>query len=165
MQNVDATTNLSVVFAKFNTKSLPALALHICMHMHLLQTQTRTFMHVFMSPAERNTAVALMWQQATGQKTSRMMKVGSLPELFLCLSTCASMSRCTPYEATRVQVNIHAIAMEQLLGQIRSVITGFKIKWEFFISTATCYSTNRGEGQINECGQCTDDTTTAQLLL
>lgn len=35
--------------------------------------------------------------------------------------------------------------MKQLLGKIRSVITGLKIKWEFFISRTTCYSTNREE--------------------
>lgn len=34
----------------------------------------------------------------------------------------------------RLRVNIHVIAMKQLLGKIRSVITGLKIKWEFFIS-------------------------------
>lgn len=49
------------------------------------------------------------------------------------------------YKGTRVQVNIHVIAMKQLLGKIRSVITGLKIKWEFFISGAACYSTNRRE--------------------
>lgn len=35
--------------------------------------------------------------------------------------------------------------MKQLLGKIRSVITGLKIKWEFFISRTTCYSINREE--------------------
>lgn len=113
-------------------------------------------MHVFMSPAERNTAAALMWQQAMAQKTSRLMKVASLRELFLWLSTCSTMRQNTHYEGTRVRVNIHVIAMKQLLGKIRSVITGLKIKWEFFISGATCYSTNRGERHINEGGQRTD---------
>lgn len=46
--------------------------------------------------------------------------------------------------------------MKQLLGKIRSVITGLKIKWEFFISETTCYSTNRGERHINERRQGTD---------
>lgn len=117
------------------------------MHTRLFcrQTQTHTFMHVFMSPAERNTAAALMWQQATAQKTSSLMKVAGLRELFLRLSTHSTMRQNTHYEGTRVRVNIHVIAMKQLLGKIRSVITGLKIKWEFFISRATCNSTNRGE--------------------
>lgn len=117
------------------------------MHTRLFcrQTQTHTFMHVFMSPAERNTAAALMWQQATAQKTSSLMKVAGLRELFLRLSTHSTMRQNTHYEGTRVRVNIHVIAMKQLLGKIRSVITGSKIKWEFFISRATCNSTNRGE--------------------
>lgn len=66
-------------------------------------------------------------------------------ELFYWLSACCTTRRNTHDEATRVQVNIHVIAMKQLLGKIRSVITGLGIKWEFFISEATCYSTNRGE--------------------
>lgn len=73
------------------------------------------------------------------------MKVARLRELFLWLSTCYTIRQNTHYEGTRVQVNIHVIAIKQLLGKIRSVITGLKIKWEFFISDATCYSTNRGE--------------------
>ena len=145
MQNVDYTTNLCVVSAKSDTKSLRALSTHICMHMHLFaDTNTNThFMHVFMSPAESNTAAALMWQQAAAQKTSRLMKVAGLCELFLWLSICSTMRRSTHYKGTRVRVNIHVIAMKQLLGKIRSVITGLKIKWEFFISAATCYSTNK----------------------
>lgn len=116
------------------------------MHMRLsADTYAHTFMHVFMSPTERNTAAALMWQQAMAQKTSKLMKVASLRELFLRLSTRSTMRENTHYEGTRVRVNIHVIAMKQLLGRIRSVITGLKIKWEFFISGATCYSTNRGE--------------------
>lgn len=82
------------------------------------------------------------------------MKVAHLRELFLCLSTRITTRRNTHYEGTRVQVNIHVIAAKQLLGKIRSVITGLKIKWEFFISEATCYSTNGGgERSINEDGQ------------
>lgn len=119
-------------------------------------------MHVFMSPAERNTAAALMWQQAMAQKTSRLMKVASLCALFLWLSMRSTMRQNTHYEGTRVRVNIHVIAMKQLLGKIRSVITGLKIKWEFFISGATCYSTNRGERHINEGGQKTDGGTTTE---
>lgn len=101
-------------------------------------------MHVFIFPAERNTTVALMWQQAIAQRTSRQMKVVSLRALFLWLSMGFTTRQNTHYEGTRVRVNIHVIAMKQLLGKIRSVITGFKIKWEFFISATTCYSTNRG---------------------
>lgn len=55
----------------------------------------------------------------------------------------------TQTKSTRVQVNIHVIAMKQLLGKIRSVITGLEIKREFFISGATCYTTEEGEGSIN----------------
>lgn len=66
------------------------------------------------------------------------------------------MTQHTHYEGTTVRVNIHVIAMKQLLGKIRSVITGLRIKWEFFISGASCSSTNRGERYINERGQQTD---------
>lgn len=52
-----------------------------------------------------------------------------------------------------LRVNIHVIAMKQLLGKIRSVITGLKLKWEFFISRAARYSTATGERCINESGQ------------
>lgn len=154
------TTQLIYVLCRLNL--IQNLSLHfphifacICTFLQT-QTLTHTFMHVFMSPAERNTAAALMWQQAMAQKTSRLMKVASLRELFLWLSTCSTMRQNTHYEGTRVRVNIHVIAMKQLLGKIRSVITGLKIKWEFFISGATCYSTNRGERHINEGGQRTD---------
>lgn len=85
-------------------------------------------MHVFMSPAKRNAAAALMWQQAIAQKTSSLMKVASLRELFLRLSKRSTMRQNTHYEGTRVRVNIHVIAVKQLLGKIRSVITGLKIK-------------------------------------
>lgn len=131
------------------------------------QTLTHTFMHVFMSPAERNTAAALMWQQAMAQKTSRLMKVASLSELFLWLSKRSTKRQNTHYEGEgiRVQVNIHVIAMKQLLGKIRSVITGLKIKWEFFHSGATCYSTNRAERYINEGGQQTDGGNNYRQLL
>lgn len=84
------------------------------------------------------------------------MKVVSLSELFCWLSTGSTVRQNTHLEGTRVQVNIHVIAMKQLLGKIRSVITGLKIKWEFFIGGATCYSTNEGERHINEGGQQTD---------
>lgn len=113
-------------------------------------------MHVFMFPAECSTAAALMWQQAKAQKTSRLMKVTSLLKLFLWLSICSTIRQHAHYKGTRVRVNIHVIAMKQLLGKIRSVITGLKIKWEFFISETTCYSTNRGERRINEGRQRTD---------
>lgn len=122
-------------------------------------------MHVFMFPPERKTAAALMWQQAMAQKTGRLMKVASLRELVLWLSMCTTRRQNTHYEGTRVQVNIHVIAMKQLLGKIRSVITGLKIKWEFFISGATCYSTNRGERRINEGGQLTDGGNNCRELL
>lgn len=72
----------------------------------------------------------------------------------------SSGCQCAPLwdrtHTSRVQVNIHVIAMKQLLGKIRSVITGLKIKWEFFISGATCYSTNRADRHINEGRQRTD---------
>lgn len=35
-------------------------------------------MHVFMSPAERNTAAALMWQQATGTKDKQADESGRI---------------------------------------------------------------------------------------
>lgn len=63
-------------------------------------------------------------------------------ELFPLMSACFTMRQNTHYESTRLRVNIHVIAMKQLLGKIRSVITGLEIKWDFFISEATCYSTN-----------------------
>ena len=140
------TTQLIYVVCRLNL--IQNLSLHFphifaCTCAFSADTNTHTFMHVFMSPAERNTAAALMWQQAMAQKTSKLMKVASLRELFLRLSTRSTMRQNTHYEGTRVQVNIHVIAMKQLLGKIRSVITGLKIKWEFFISAATCYSTNR----------------------
>lgn len=76
------------------------------------------------------------------------------------------MRQNTHCKGTRVQVNIHAIAMKQLLGKIRSVITGLKIKWEFFISGAACYSTNGGERHTDEIGQQTDGRKyNAQLLI
>lgn len=92
----------------------------------VLSTETR-IVHVFMIPAERNTA-ALMSQQAMAQKTSQLMKVTSPLKLFLGLSMRSTMRQHTHYKATRVQVNIHVIGMRQLFGEIRSVITGLKIK-------------------------------------
>lgn len=68
------------------------------------------------------------------------MKVASLRELFFWLSLPSTVRQNTHYEGTRVQVNINVIGIKQLLGKIRSVITGLKMKREFFISGATCYS-------------------------
>lgn len=117
-----------------------------------------------MSPAERNRTAALMWQQAMGTKDKQADESGSSAWIIpLLVNAHHYETEHTHYEGTRVQVNIHVIAVKQLLGKIRSVITGLKIKWEFFIIEATCYSTNGGgERSINEGGQWTDGKTTTE---
>lgn len=85
----------------------------------------------------------------------------------VCVNYSSGCQRASPWDTThtiRVQVNIHVIAMKQLWGKIRSVITGLKTKWEFFISESTCYSTNRRKS-INEDGQWTDGKVTIENFL
>lgn len=147
------------------TQNHSALSQHICMRMRLpadAETQARTHLCMYSCLQLRGTPQQL-WcgSRRRAQKTSRLMKVA---ELFQWLSACYTTRRNTRDEGTRVRVNIHVIAMKQLLGKIRSVITGMGIKWEFFSSEATCYSTNRGEreGNNNEGGQWTDGRTTTR---
>lgn len=45
-----------------------------CLFLHA--AQAHTFMHVFMSPAERSAAAALMWQQAMGTKDKQADESG-----------------------------------------------------------------------------------------
>lgn len=75
------------------------------------------------------------------------MKVARLRELFLRLVD-AHEDEAGTHNATRVRVNIHVIAAQQLLGRIRSVITGLKIKWEFFISEAAIAAEQTGGGGV-----------------
>lgn len=108
----------------------------LCMYSRLQRTGTSA------------AAAALMWQQAARTKGTQ---AGWWKWLVCVNYSSACQPRITTrrntHNATRVRVNIHVIAAEQLLGRIRSVITGLEIKWEFFISEAACYSANGRRGR------------------
>lgn len=100
-------------------------------------------MHVFTSPVDRNKRSS-SFDVAAGGLHKRH---AGWWKWLVCVNYSSACRRAGgrdgTHNATRVRVNIHVIAAQQLLGRIRSVITGLKIKWEFFISEAACYSANR----------------------
>lgn len=66
----------ALMLPSLNTKLLCALSPHMCKYLFQTQTQVYTFMNVFMSPAERKSAAALMWQRALGTKDKQADESG-----------------------------------------------------------------------------------------
>lgn len=106
---------------------------------HATPPPAPTLMHVFTSPVDRNKRSS-SFDVAAGGLHKRH---AGWWKWLVCVNYSGACRRARgrdgTHNATRVRVNIHVIAARQLLGRIRSVITGLKIKWEFFISEAACY--------------------------